>query len=1118
MEYFIKVMASPCGNLKRLRAERFRLQLVRVIRLTSIILLAACLQLSAAGFSQGITIKGKNLSLPAIFSSIEKQTGISFFYNSALIQDKKPQDVDIQGADLETALKEILQGQGLNFYRQGKTVFIVKKIEEPVKSADAPAAPEARQVDVRGKVTNEQGELLVGATVTIKGGKRGTLTDEKGQFYLKAVPVESTLQVTYTGYRRTEVDVAGDAPLVIKLVQANNGLDEAKVIAYGSTTERLSTGNVTTVKSEEIAQSPITNVLAALEGRVPGLVITQNSGMPGSSYFVQIRGRNSLTNGSDPYYVIDGVPYVSQYQFNQLYNQQPGGGNPLDYINPNDIESIEVLKDADATAIYGSKAANGAILITTKKGKVGKTRLDINLNQGIGKAPAKTHWMNTAQYLAMRREAIANDGDSLSDPNLFAPDLLTWDSTRFTNWQRLLTGNAAAYTDAAVSFSGGSPNTQYLFSADYNRVSTVFPFTGSVPRGAVHLNVDNVSTDGKFRLSLSTSYILSSSKLPASDLSQYSNLPPNLPSLYNKDGSLDLVADHLGFKANPLVYQYMRFSANNNNLVGHANFAYTIIKGLEIRTGLGYTHMQSNDVSITPIAAQDPSFPQTGFAGFTYNTITTWIAEPQLSYNFYAGPGKVTFLAGSTFQKNSSSGLSLSARGYTSDALIQNIQAAPVVTVPSTSYATYKYGAVFGRLSYDYLDKYILNFNWRRDGSSRFGPDNQFHNFGSLGVGYIFSKEKAFTENLSFLSFGKIRGSYGTTGNDQIGDYQYLSLYQTAPIPYQGIGSLVPTGLSNPQLAWEETRKFEGGLDLGFMKDRVLIHASYYHNRSSNQLVSTPLPSITGFAFISENLPAIVQNSGWEFALSTINIKSRNFTWSSSLNLTIGRNKLVAFPNLANSPYANRFVVGKPLSILKVFQCLGVDPETGVYEFRDSSGKSTFAPSYGIDNTAILDQTLKYYGGFQNTISYNNLELSFLFSFRRQMGLNYLAAQGVAPGIYGTNAPTGFLGRWRKPGDHATVERFTQDYASPAFSAYQYAQNSTYLWVNASFVRLSNLSLSYRFPRTWASRMHLQELRCYVHCQNLLTITGYKGLDPENQSSTALPPLRVITGGINFSL
>jgi TonB-dependent starch-binding outer membrane protein SusC len=1107
-----KLVADP--------ADRIKIQLFRAMRLTAFILLAACLQVAARGTAQTVTLSVKNASIQKVFREIMRQTGVSIVYNESTFNDFAPVTLNVKDAPIQQVLDRCFKDKTFHVTFENNIITIVNIYQKP---ADLPKDGENRpgtfkdtvKVDVHGKVTNELGEVLIGATVSIKNGKRGTLTDEKGQFYLKSVPVESTLQVTYTGYKRIEVQVEGDAPLVIKLSVATNGLDEAQVIAYGSTTERLGTGDVTTVKSAEIEKQPVSNVLAALDGRVPGLLITQNSGMPGSSYTVQIRGQNSIANGTDPFYVIDGVPYLSEL----LYNQNPdGGGNPFDFINPNDIESVSVLKDADATAIYGSRAANGAILITTKKGKAGKTRLDINLNQGVGRAPIKTHWMNTSQYLIMRREAIINDGDSLTDPSLNAPDLLLWDTTRYTNWQKLLIGNAAEYTDIQASLSGGNPNTQFLAGGDFHRESTVFPFSTAVPRGSIHVNLNNVSLDQKFRMSLTANYVVSTSHLPTGDLTGNINFAPNAPPLYNKDGTLNLSFTDWANRGNPLTLENTTYSSSINNLVGNLNLVYSLTKGLEVKTNLGYTNLQSHDISTNPIAAQDPAYQPTGSASYTFNTVTSWIAEPQVKYMIYTDVGTIEALVGSTFERNENNGLFLNGSGFTSDALIQDIQAAPVITGYGSTYSIYKYNALFARVSYNYLDKYLVNLTWRRDGSSRFGPANQLHDFASVGVGYIFSKENVFKERLAFLSFGKIRASYGTTGNDQVGDYQYLSLYQTTSTPYQNAQGLIPTVLSNPNLAWEETRKSEIGLDLGFFKDRVRAQVNYYLNRSSNQLVSTPLPGLTGFYSVPENLPAIVQNSGWEVVLNTINVRGKHITWSTSFNLTVARNKLVSYPNFASSPFASSLIVGKSLNIRKVFRCLGVDPATGIYQFADSSGKPTFTPNNPRDLTSVIDRTPRFYGGFQSNIEYKNWELSLSFTFRKELGANYLLNQPFQPGYPGYNQPVDNLNRWQKPGDKARVERFSQVYGSSVTNGYQSALTSTSAYVDASFIRLGNLSLSYQLPSTWVKRMHLQSLGFYLHCQNLLTITHFKGMDPESQNLTALPLLRIITGGIKITL
>jgi hypothetical protein len=388
-----------------------------------------------------------------------------------------------------------------------------------------------------------------------------------------------------------------------------------------------------------------------------------------------------------------------------------------------------------------------------------------------------------------------------------------------------------------------------------------------------------------------------------------------------------------------------------------------------------------------------------------------------------------------------------------------------------------------------------------------------------VGAAWIFSKENFVQHALPFLSFGKLRGSYGTTGSDQIGNYQFYDLFQTTTYSYQGTTGLTPVGISNPDLAWEETKKLEGGLELGFIKDRILLQANYYRNRTSNQLVSSNLSAVTGFGTVSINLPATVQNAGWEFMLSTVNVKSKNFGWISSFNLTMARNKLVDYPGLQGSPNQDAFVIGQPLGTAKFFHFIGVDPQTGVYEFSDSKGNPTFNPSFETDRTVLLNATPKYYIGLLNSFNYKGWQLDIFFHFRKQLGSNYLLQFPYPSGVFGSNRPTAVLNRWQKPGDSAPIELYTQNFSSNVVTGYNnYAQSSDYVYKDASFIRLANLSLSYQFPSQWTRKLHLQNGRIFFHGQNIFTITKYKGVDPESQSPTALPPLRVFTGGINLTL
>jgi len=424
-------------------------------------------------------------------------------------------------------------------------------------------------------------------------------------------------------------------------------------------------------------------------------------------------------------------------------------------------------------------------------------------------------------------------------------------------------------------------------------------------------------------------------------------------------------------------------------------------------------------------------------------------------------------LIGATLQQSTNKNLQVYGFGYSSDELMDDLSLASQLFFGSSVRSQYNYNAIFGRINYNWAGKYIFNLTSRRDGSSRFGSENLFHNFWSFGGAYIFSSEDFIKRNISFLSFGKLRGSYGTTGNDQIGDYRFLNLYSStgADVPYQNIPGMLPTGLPNPHLQWEETRKLQIGLDLGFFNDKFLFSTNYYRNRSSNQLLDYKLPQITGFAGVASNFPATVQNSGWEFNIYATNVKTKNFSWSSNINLTIPKNKLIKFPDLETSSYANRLIVNQSINIKKVYEFGGVDPLTGLYQFikRDGTLTSNPKPSYLPDNdlTALVNTDQKLYGGLNNKFKYKNFELDFTFQFVKQTGLNYLF--GNLPGYFFSstgNQPTSVLSRWQKVGNTSSIQRYN---TTASISEQQdYAYESTAAYSDASYIRLKNLSFSWQ--------------------------------------------------------
>jgi TonB-linked SusC/RagA family outer membrane protein len=1081
------------------------------MQLSALFLLAALSANAASSAQNTVSFTGKDVPLEQVFAAVKRQTGYTFVYYSEVLQGAHRVTIDVKGLTVEEFLEVCLKDQPLTYKVIGQTVMIAKKEVRPVTNGWG-TEPLVREI--KGRITNNKGEPLAGATVIVKGSGKGTLTDEKGAFTLKNIPATAILGISFTGYIGKEVALKGQISLTVTLDVATNSLDQVKIIAYGTTSQRLSTGDVTTIKSEQIEEQPVSDFLAAMEGRVPGMTITQQTGVPGGAYSVQIRGQNSIGSGNDPFYVVDGVPYSSQLIPNNG-GAITGGGSPLNYINPLDIESIEALKDADATAIYGSRGANGVVLITTKKGKIGDMVADANFYEGVGSITRRMSLLNLPQYLEMRHEAFANDGDT---PGLYDYDVNgTWDTTRSTDWQKVFIGGKSRYTNAQLTLSGGNASTQYLVGGTYHRETTVFPGNFADQKASVHFNLTSTSNNNKLRFELTGNYTNDNNNLLYGDLTSQAFLSPDAPPLYNKDGSLNWANSTW---TNPMSNLAQKYNLQVNNLVSNAVLDYRLLAGLDIKINAGYTLQTLNDIYTTPIAYFDPAYNvTTGSASFTNNHTHSWITEPQIIYKHQFGNGNLNALVGTTIEDNVMDGQIINGSGYTSDALLESLQGAAVITQGSVTNTEYKYNALFGRVGYNWADKYLLNVNARRDGSSRFGPGNQFGNFGSLGAAWIFTKERFVQDHMPLLSFGKLRFSYGTSGNDQIGDYQYLSLYNfTTGIPYQGATGTYPVNLNNPNYSWELNKKLEGGLELGFLKDRILLISGYYRNRSSNELLGNTLPDITGFTGVIENLPALVQNTGWEFVLNTININSKNFRWTSSLNLTVARNKLVSFPSFSSSAYASTFVLGQPLHIVRAYHSLGVNDTSGIYQFADSKGNATYTPDYVTDRTETINLNPAYYGGFQNSFSYKGFRLDFLFQFVKQTGANYLFANSVAPGMSGYfNMPSYVLNRWQKPGDHRPIEQFTQNYGGAAYAAYQIAQQSNIAYSDASFIRLKNLSFSYTLPAAWSKKARIQNCRIYVQGQNLLTITKFKGMDPENQSVYALPPLRILTGGMQIA-
>ncbi|MBS1563229.1 MAG: TonB-dependent receptor plug domain-containing protein, partial [Bacteroidetes bacterium] len=604
------------------------------MKFTALLLLAACLQVSARTSAQNITLKEKDAPLESIFGKIEQQSGYSFFYDKPLIRTARPVTVNIDNLPLDQALAICLKNQPFSFKIFNKTVAI--KAAENTSDASA-AAITSPPVDVKGRVLNEKGEPAAGITVTVKGTRRATTTDANGFFSLNNVPdaailVFSAVQIESTVEIKASY-LAVSSNYIVRVKTKVSQLDDVQVIGYGTTTRRKSTGSVASLSSEDIAKQPVANPLNALQGRVAGAVITQANGLPGSNVTVQIRGIASLGNGTVPLYIIDGVPFniidgavPVAGTLNAFGISNAGGGiSPFNLINPSDIERIDILKDADATSIYGTRGANGVVLITTKKAKAGKTKLDINVYHGIGKVAHFIDMLNLEQYRALRRKAFANDNITPTAAN--APDLFVYDSTRYTDWQRKYLGGTARTTDAQATLSGGDTRTRFSLGAGYHKETTVFPGDFGDQRGSVRLNVDHNSLDRKLNASASVLYSYDQTDLLATDLASTYTMTPTY-KLYNADGSLFWDGNY----TNPESRIYQKYLGKTNNLISNVQLRYTILPGLDIKSSLGFNKLNVYQNLQTPAISQNPNTSPTNNARFAFIDQQSYNFEPQITY------------------------------------------------------------------------------------------------------------------------------------------------------------------------------------------------------------------------------------------------------------------------------------------------------------------------------------------------------------------------------------------------------------------------------------------------------------------------------------------------------
>ncbi|MFL5746637.1 MAG: SusC/RagA family TonB-linked outer membrane protein [Niastella sp.] len=1090
------------------------------MKLTALLVLITTLSVSANSFSQ-ITLAQKNAPLTSVFKELQKQSGYEFFYSYELLSRQGNVTVYMKNVSLEEAIREVLKNKPLSFLLVGKTV-VIKSM--PAQIPITAAATLTLPIHVKGRIFDEDGAPVL-ATITIKGSTIAVSSNSKGEFQLDAVDPEATLVISALNIETQEIRLNKRTIVIIQVKKKVSELDQSVVIAYGTTTKRLNTSNVTTVTAEEISRQPVFNVLQALEGRVPGMTLSQTTGVAGARMPVQIRGRANFDkdySSDQPLFILDGVPLAANNDgttsLTQVFGAAFGSGmSVLAGLNPNDIASIEVLKDADATAIYGSRGANGVIIITTKRGTSGKTSIDATINLGFNKVTRLPNMLHTPDYLAMRNQAFANDG--IAKSNINAYDLLVWDTTRYTNLAKTLIGNTATVADVQIGASGGDRITQYRLSGNYHKEGMVWAGDKTAERAAANFNLHSMTANQRLDFNFTGTYSLNNNNFPGLDLANGIILPPNI-RLYDSLGNLAWNEGGISTtRDNPLAQLRQQYIARVTNLNSNILISYKLVKGLVLRSSLGYNVTRSDEQRLAPQASLNPaSTLYTGTANYATRNLRTWIIEPQVEYKTNISQGKLDVLAGGTLNKRMMQGNTIIAVGYTSDQLLTSLAGTATTNISASNTANqYAYDAFFGRINYNWRDKYIVNLTGRRDGSSRFGPEFRFSNFGAAGAAWLFSNEY-FLKNVKWLSYGKLRGSYGKTGNDQIGDYQYFDTWK-AGLAYYDSTTTNSAKLFNPYLHWERNNKAEVALELGFFHDRILLTTALYRNITETPLVSYPLSGVAGFSSVVTNLEGVqVENKGIEISFSSRNIESRSFKWTSNFNITVPKNQLKKYPNLTESSYAAKYQLGLSLNSIVGYQFAGVDPKTGVGSVEDQNGDSKASTANDFVFNGKTDPVV--YGGFSNTFAYKRLTASVFFQFNKQMGANWYSSTTLRGVGTAYNIPqSGFQHSWQHPDEVADYPRFSTILGSlSALSGYYATYFSNRIYSDVSYIRLKNASISYDVNPDWLKKMRFSNLRVFVQGQNLLTFTKYKDADPETQNFTVLPPMKSFMGGIQLGL
>ncbi|AKQ47000.1 TonB-dependent receptor [Rufibacter radiotolerans] len=959
---------------------------------------------------------------------------------------------------------------------------------------------------ISGKVTSkDDGSDLIGVSVIVKGTTIGSNTGVDGSFTVNLPDGSNTLVFSYVGFVKKEVVVGSGTSINVQMESDAKLLKEIVITGYGEQDRKTLTSAISSVSAKEIENIPVASSDQLLQGRAAGVQVNSNSGTPGGGITVRVRGTSSINASSDPLYVVDGIPIQS----NNLSNLAIGGGttSPIADINPADIESMEILKDASATAIYGARAANGVVLITTKRGKEGKTKVSLGAYYGGQKSPNLPGVVDGPTFEKLMNEAAVNSGK----PPIYSNP----DNTTNTNWGESIF-QTGALRNIDLGVSGGNEKIQYLVSGNNFLQEGIIKNT-DFKRNSARINLDFYPAD-KFKIGTSVLYSNTSRARQRNDDNISGSLggaffyPSNLP-MFQPNGAYT----KFSIFENPIAaIKESEISMITNRLLGAFYGEYEFITGLRLRSSfsIDYSNLEEN--------VYDNTFTNSGSGtnGSAQSVMTNdynWIQENVLSYQFAFNDHSFNTLFGTTLQESEISRTIAWGTQFPSNDF-KKIASAAVQRASSTG-TSWGIGSLFTRIGYDYKSKYLATINVRRDASSRFGKDNRWGTFPSLALGWVISEEPFFKDK-TFVSTLKIRGSYGITGNQSgINDFQAQGLWTGAA--YADIPGVGPEQLANPELKWETTKQTDIGVDIGLFNNRINITADYYYKKTEDLLLAVPVPRTSGFNSLVQNFGEL-ENKGFELNINANILELGALKWNTNFNIARNKNKILklAAPFNVYNRDIFRYEEGGELFSFYLHEQTGVNPETGAPTWTDVNGDGQFKSN--IDRKIVGSANPDFFGGITNTLNYKAIDLSFFFQYsygNEQLNWNrfFLEHGGTRTSQFSTSQ----LDRWQKPGDQTMVPKMTSaNYASDL-------RPSRFL-EDGSYLRLKNITLGYTLPNGLTSRVGISSARVYLSGQNVFTVTNYTGLDPEITATASntltqgieffsMPQPRVFMGGFNIN-